>query len=183
LIKRSPFRIVANLLRARILKVWYARLLEIGPLVMIDRGVSIFLLQGGRACLSSKVHVGRDVEIQARGGSILIGPGTGINAYSRIIAFERIEIGARCAIAQFVTILDHDHEFTVLGGMDGYVSEPIKIGDDVWIGDKVTIVKGVTIGDAAIIAAGAVVTKDVPPGSLAAGVPAKIIRSARVGTH
>ncbi len=55
-------------------------------------------------------------------------------------------------------------------------TKPVKIGNHVWIGTRVTILKGVNIGDGAVIAAGSVVTKDIPAGSLAAGVPAKIIR-------
>lgn len=183
LIKRSPLRIALSLLRAHLLKLWYMRSLQIGGMVMIDRGVSVFLLEGGRAHLSTKVHIGREVEIQARAGSVLIGSGTGINAYSRIIAFEQIEIGERCAIAQFVTILDHDHAFASSGSMDGYVRAPIRIGNDVWIGEKATILKGVTIGDGAIIAAGSVVTRDVPAASVMVGVPARVIRAVGDGRN
>jgi acetyltransferase-like isoleucine patch superfamily enzyme len=53
---------------------------------------------------------------------------------------------------------------------------PVKIGNDVWVGERVIILKGVTIGDGAVIAAGSVVTKDVPPHSIAAGNPAKIVK-------
>ena len=61
---------------------------------------------------------------------------------------------------------------------DGYTpTAPIKIGNHVWIGVNCTILKGVTIGDGAIIAAGSVVTKDVPAHSLVGGVPAKVIRT------
>ena len=56
------------------------------------------------------------------------------------------------------------------------MSSPIKIGNHVWIGMDAKILSGVTIGDGAIIAAGAVVTKDVPAYSLAAGCPAKVVR-------
>lgn len=56
------------------------------------------------------------------------------------------------------------------------VRKPIVIGDDVWIGMNVIILKGVKIGTGAIIAAGAVVTKEVPPYTLVAGVPAKVIK-------
>lgn len=56
-------------------------------------------------------------------------------------------------------------------------TKPIKIGNHVWIGTRVTILKGVTVGDNAIIAAGAVVTHDVPANSIVAGVPAKVINS------
>ena len=54
---------------------------------------------------------------------------------------------------------------------------PVVIGKNVWIGDHATILPGVTVGDGAIIAAGAVVTKDVPPRAIVAGVPAKVIRT------
>lgn len=53
---------------------------------------------------------------------------------------------------------------------------PVRIGNNVWVGANVTILPGVSIGDNAIIAAGAVVTKDVPANMLAAGIPAKVIR-------
>lgn len=56
------------------------------------------------------------------------------------------------------------------------VATPVTIGNDVWIGGNVTILPGVTIGDRAVIAAGAVVTKDIPANTVAGGVPAKVIK-------
>lgn len=176
LIKKSPLRLGIGVVRSLLLRLWYVRSLNIGKWVVIDRGVSFFLLENGRARLGDRVHINREVEIQARGGLVTIGAGTGINAYSRIIAFERIEIGARCAIAQFVSILDHDHAYTAEGRMRDHISAPIYIGDDVWIGDKATILKGVRIGDGATVAAGSVVTRDVPAKSVVAGVPARVLQ-------
>ncbi len=69
-------------------------------------------------------------------------------------------------------MVDHDHD-TVNGG---FVSAPIKIGDNVWIGANSVILKGVTIGNNAIIAAGSIVTKDVPANAIVGGCPAKVIR-------
>ena len=60
---------------------------------------------------------------------------------------------------------------------------PVIIGDDVWIGDRVMILPGVEIGRGAVLAAGAVVTRDVPPYAVAAGVPARVIRDRRSGTR
>ena len=56
------------------------------------------------------------------------------------------------------------------------IAKPVKIGDDVWIGGNVTILPGITIGNNVVVAAGAVVTKDVPDNTLVGGVPAKAIR-------
>ena len=57
------------------------------------------------------------------------------------------------------------------------VSAPIRIGNRVWIGSHSTILPGVTVGDGAVVAAGAVVTKDVPPNTVVAGVPAKVVKT------
>ena len=54
---------------------------------------------------------------------------------------------------------------------------PIHIGENVWLGANVTVLGGVTIGDNAVIAAGAVVTKNIPPNTVAAGVPARVVRT------
>jgi acetyltransferase-like isoleucine patch superfamily enzyme len=59
---------------------------------------------------------------------------------------------------------------------DGSPTAPVTIGDHVWLGTRAIILKGVTIGDGALVAAGAVVTKDVPPKTLVGGVPARVIR-------
>lgn len=87
-----------------------------------------------------------------------------------------IEIGDDVLIGQQVVIatLNHDLDPDRRGNM---LSAPVKIGNKVWIGAHVTILPGVTIGDGAVIAAGAVVTKDVPANTVAAGVPAKIIKT------
>ncbi|MCB1285530.1 MAG: transferase [Microthrixaceae bacterium] len=61
------------------------------------------------------------------------------------------------------------------------MSKPIRIGSNVWLGDKVTVLKGVTIGDNVIVGANAVVTSDVEPGTIVAGVPARPIRSIDLG--
>jgi len=183
LVKRSVPRHAWMMLRAGLAKLWYGRSLKSGRFVQFDRGVSLFLLKGGVAHLGAKVFLGREVELQARGGRLHVGPGTAINAFSRLVAFERIEIGARCAIAQFFSILDHDHAYQDQGGMAGYNTAPILIGNDVWIGDKATILKGVTIGDRATIAAGAVVTRDVPGGAIVGGVPARILRAPDAPEH
>ena len=100
--------------------------------------------------------------------------GQGFTNYGcRISCQNAITIGKKVAIGDEAVIRDYDgHE--IEGQKDA--SAPVTIGDHVWIGERATILKGVTIGDGAVVACNAVVTKDVPPNCLVAGVPAKVIR-------
>ena len=118
------------------------------------------------------VFAGSDIMVQ-KGAELSLGSGY-LNSDVQIICAEKIEIGEGVAIARDVIIRDTDAHNIVNGSHQKI--KPIKIGNHVWIGTRAIIMKGVTIGDGAIIAAGAVVTKDVPPKGVAAGVPAKIIK-------
>ena len=70
-----------------------------------------------------------------------------------------------------------DHALDVGQRNEGFeIAYPIKVGNNVWFGSKVTVLGGVTIGDNTVIAAGSVVTKDIPSGVIAAGVPCKVLR-------
>ena len=93
-----------------------------------------------------------------------------------IICKTKISIGSGTQIAFGVTLMDHDFHKIYSQGRARPESKPILIGKNVWIGMNAVILKGVKVGDGAIIAAGAIVTKNVPAGSLVAGVPAKVIK-------
>lgn len=110
-----------------------------------------------------------------QGGLLEIGDGTFINAGVSIAAYGRVHIGSECEIGSGVLIMDND--FHVPGALSARpAARPVQIGDRVWIGARAIVLKGVTIGDAATIGAGSVVTSDVPPRTVVAGVPARIIR-------
>ena len=111
-----------------------------------------------------------------KGGKLTLGHNSYMNE-SLIQCANSITIGDDCAIAGDVLIQDTDfHPILDENGNEKPVSKPIVIGNKVWICAKATILKGVTIGDGAIVAAGAVVTKDVPARCVVAGNPAKIVR-------
>lgn len=98
-----------------------------------------------------------------------------MNGFVQIVCAKRIHIGNDVAIARDVIIRDTDaHKIE-----DGKHEEQkeVVIGNHVWIGTRAIIMKGVHIGDGAVIAAGAIVTKDVPEKAIAAGVPARVIKN------
>ena len=112
-------------------------------------------------------------------GHLEIGRNMSMNHFSRIVCMHKIVLGDNVNIAEHVAILDHDHDYKLVDGkfvMDGYVTKPIIIGNDVWIGDKATILKGVTIGDNVTIGAHSLVNKDIPSNCIAGGIPCKVIR-------
>ena len=109
---------------------------------------------------------------------LAIGERSYINRQTIIDASHSIRIGQDCMIGPFCYITDHDH---VTNGKDGpsclgLIERETVIGDCVWLGAHVTVLKGVHIGDGAVVGAGSVVTKDLPAGVTAVGVPAKIVR-------
>ena len=109
-----------------------------------------------------------------RGGYLKIGNNNFING-AIISATTRVVIGNNCKFGPFSMIIDSDFHNVKDHNLEGE-SGDIIIEDDVWIGAKATILKGVTIGKGSVVAVGSVVTKSIPPNSIAAGVPAKVIK-------
>jgi acetyltransferase-like isoleucine patch superfamily enzyme len=109
-----------------------------------------------------------------RGASIRIGTGTYLNRGAEIVAARSVTIGRDCKIARDVIIMDTDQHG--IGRGDAPAAD-VTIGDRVWIGARAIVLKGVTIGDDSVVGAGAVVTKDVPPRTVVAGTPARVIRT------
>lgn len=122
-------------------------------------------------CHGFSFMYGADI-ILFKGSHLELGKGSFINSDCKIRCHKEITIGEGCAISHDFTVMDSDaHE------LDGYRNtNPVHIGNHVWIGTRVTILNGVNVGDGAVIAAGSLVTKDVPAGSLVGGVPAKVIK-------
>jgi acetyltransferase-like isoleucine patch superfamily enzyme len=110
--------------------------------------------------------------------NVVIGDTVAINYFTMIVAFAKITIGNDVLIGPYVLIHSGNHRFTdpeVSIREQGHERAPIDIEDDVWIGGHAVILAGTRIGYGAIVAAGAVVTKDVEPYAIVAGVPAKKI--------
>lgn len=172
-------KILAYLENANVLKLNNSSI----PATAVLKGVRlrgrIFL---GERVRMSHVHAGGNVSIGRY--SVVNGPGTVL-----LSSIHGISIGSFCSIAREVIIQEYNHplervstfylEKNVFGltSKDEVISKgPIVIGNDVWIGAKSIILSGVNIGDGAVVAAGSVVTKNVPPYAIMGGNPARVIR-------
>lgn len=117
----------------------------------------------------ASLYVGKGATLRLKGHSYL-------NTNSVINCFNYIEIGYHTYISDNVSIQDSDNHYIKYEGIERLNNLPIIIGDYVWIAKNAIILKGVTIGNGAIIAAGSIVTKNVPERCLVAGNPAKVIK-------
>ncbi|HET7048499.1 MAG TPA: acyltransferase [Solirubrobacteraceae bacterium] len=123
-----------------------------------------------------------DVWLTAPGAArIRIGGGTFLNIGVMVAALELVEIGDHCMFANGCFISDGSHRFDDPHKpvpWQGFTTKgPTRIGDNVWCGAHVVITSGVTVGERSVIGANSVVTADIPPFSIAAGAPARVLRT------
>ena len=150
-------------------------------------GVSLLM---GRKCISIGDYTafGEHLYLTAwqivdNSPKIEIGKNCNFGAFNHITCYNRVIIGSGVLTGKWVTITDNSHGDTELESLlippmqRNCISKgPVVIEDNVWIGDKVTILPNTTIGKGAVIAANTVVTKNIPPYSVVAGNPAKVIK-------
>jgi acetyltransferase-like isoleucine patch superfamily enzyme len=136
--------------------------IELGAGVALDRGV--VLLCPGPAAGRVRLRLGARCYV---------------NRNTMFDAAEELTVGADCAIGPGCYLTDHDHGFdpNLPPLALPLVAKPTRLGDRVWIGANVTVLKGVTVGDGSVIGAGSVVTRDIPPGCVAVGNPARVVRT------
>lgn len=155
--------------------------IEVGDRVSIQRGARVDSKgRNTKIVLANWVHLDRGVDIRTTGDNchIEIGEHTAVNPYSCIHGPGSIKIGKDCLIASHVGIYANNHIFADPDRPireQGLTCKGIVIEDDCWLGSGVKVLDGVTIGRGSVIGAGAVVTKDIPPYSVAVGVPAKVV--------
>ncbi len=147
-----------------------------GKLLRVGKGVRV-LRKNCEIKLGNKVQLHRYVKISAWGTSkkaaLHIGDNVAIGDRTEIHAGDYISIGNNSIISWDCCIMDRDYHKLE---SETEVLKPVIIGENVWIGCRVLILKGVTVGDGAVIAAGSVVTSDVPAGAVVGGNPARILK-------
>jgi acetyltransferase-like isoleucine patch superfamily enzyme len=142
----------------------------------------------GRAAISNegKITLGDRVRLVSTvaklelatlpGGHLEIGNNVFINYGCSVASSNHVKIGDDCLIGAHVTIMDTDFHRVEDKSWDTE-GVPIIIEDRVWIGNRAIVLKGVRLGHDSVVAAGSVVTKDVPPRTVVAGVPARVVRT------
>ncbi len=134
----------------------------------------------GRVIVGPWCWIGDGVALRSHRGRVTVGAKVVIGGGTTINSHLDVSIGDGTLIAEGVHITDFDHRterVDVPIKDQGIVVAPVRIGPDVWLGRGVTVLKGVDIGRGSVIGAHAVVTRDIPPFSVAVGVPARVVRS------
>jgi acetyltransferase-like isoleucine patch superfamily enzyme len=156
--------------------------LKLGANVFIGDRVTIFQAESGTVELGDRVHLHQDTCIETgHGGSLKIGPDTHIQPRCQFSAYKSpIQIGRGVMIAPNCAFYPYDHGVApgeLINKQPLETKGGIIVDDDAWLGFGAIVLDGVRIGKGAVVGAGAVVTKDVPDGAIAAGVPARVINT------
>lgn len=180
--RRHIYRIkeIARIAFARLRAYWFWLLgvrmnskCLLGSGVRIERPWNVTI--GTRCVLQPTVWL----NVVEESAHLCVGDYTFIGRGTEIEVAKEVTIGKHCLIAPGVFITDHNHDTALEKPMyqQPCIKAPVCIGDDVWIGANTVILPGVEISSGAIVAAGAVVTRDVPRNTIVAGVPAKVVKT------
>lgn len=155
-------------------------IIEVHDKARVDWKAIIETGQGGRVAIGSGTALGAHTMLLAYGGEIVLGENCSVNPFCVLYGHGGLHIGNYVRIATHCVFVPANHVFDDPDkpiARQGLTTKGIRIGDDVWLGAGCRVLDGVAIGRGAVIAAGSVVTKDVPPMAIVAGVPARTIGS------
>ena len=156
------------------LKIWsykiiFGRDLRFRGKIRFSLKADIRIRKNGKLIMEPESGIAdRNIIRVTNSGRLILKKGSNISQSCIIVCQELISIGEYTSVGPHCCIFDHDHNFKTKGliNRSGCVSAPIILEDNVWIGSNCVILKGVKIGTGSVVAAGSVVTKDVPPHTL-----------------
>ena len=148
--------------------------------VFLGRRVELTARKGyGRLVVGRWVHLGDSNAIRCHEGNLRIGDKCVFGKANTVNGYLDIEIGAATIVADWVYVCDFDHVYDDIHVPikdQGIVKSPVRIGPDCWVGTKATVLRGATVGHGSVLAAHTVVRGDVPPMSVVAGVPGRVVK-------
>lgn len=124
------------------------------------------------------VHLARGVLVHSYGGAVSVGSHVHLGPYTAIYGHGGVQIGDDCLVGPHCCLMAGEHSVPPLTTAIRSLPDrpaPIRLGRDVWLGAHVTVLGDVEVGDGCIVGAGAVVTRSLPAGAIAVGVPARVI--------
>ncbi len=181
ILRRATHRLRKYSILDHVRGLWFARKMTRHGIIVVTGGKPspTFVNRGGTITAANcQFYSGVRLEMY-RGATISIGNGTYLNRNTAVVAVRNVSIGANCRISWDVVIMDSDLH-PVDATDQPLLARPVVIEDEVWIGCRSIILKGVSIGRGAVVAAGSVVSRDVPAHAVVGGVPARPIAAAAV---
>lgn len=151
----------------------------LGANVRISPHAAVVTQPGDRVAIGDGCKLARGAILATHGGWIELGPECSVQPYAILYGHGGLRVGRHVRIAAHAVLIPANHVFDDVDrpiALQGETREGIVIEDDVWIGAHATVLDGCRVGRGAVVAAGAVVTKDVPPYTVVAGCPARAIR-------
>lgn len=146
----------------------------------IGKNVQIKINKGCKLVLGDNVYIDDYCKLKCVDGNIYIGSNTFFNANVNLISLKKITIGENCLFAPNVGVYDHDHKYdisNILIRKQGFNTNEINRGSNIWIGCNCTITRGVNICNDVVIAANSVVTKELDKSGVYVGSPCKLIKN------
>lgn len=172
-VRKARWQLVRTHLR------FFRRGITFGSHLQVAPRASFITQPGDRISIGDRCRIGQGAIIATQGGWVEIGDQCTIQPYAILYGHGGLRIGDYVRIAAHTVLIPADHRFEDLDrpiAEQGETRQGIVVEDDVWIGANVTILDGCTVGSGAVIAAGAVVTRSVPPRAVVAGCPARVMR-------
>ena len=148
-------------------------------MVFFGRRLELQVGRSGWIRFGRFVWIGDGTKIRCHEGAVEIGDKTVFGQECTISAYQRVQIGDQCVIADRAMFIDFDHGIAEVERpirVQGIYKRDTVVGSNVWIGYGACVLRGVTVGDNAVIGTNAVVTRDVPENAVVAGVPARVVR-------
>ena len=167
------------LARYVLLKLRFGKRLQTEGICFVCRGVNLEIGRGATLRIGRWAWIGNGSKIRVHEGEVSIGAKTVMGQECTISAYQHVEIGRECIVADRVMLIDFDHGAVEVERpirLQGIYKRDVRIGHNVWMGYGACILRGVSVGDNSIVGTSAVVTQDVPENAVVAGIPARVIR-------